>query len=89
MSQTHKSWSEELKVNSESLIAEVEKLIHEGNVNHIKIKNPDGHVYVEFPVTVGIIGLVAAPFVAAVGAIATYAAHFTIEVSRSEPPTQS
>ncbi len=89
MSETNKSWTENLKVNSDTLLAEVEKLVHEGNVNHIKIKNPDGHVYVEFPVTVGIIGLVVAPFLAAVGAIATYAAHFTIEVSRSEPPTLS
>ena len=86
MSDTHKSWTEELKVNGEALISEIEKLIHEGNVNHIVIQNNEGHTLVEFPVTVGLIGIVLVPILAAVAAIATYAAQFKVIVTRSEPP---
>jgi hypothetical protein len=86
MSDTHKSWTEELKVTGETLLSEIEKLIHEGNVNHIVIQNADGHTLVEFPVTVGIVGIVLVPVLAAVAAIATYAAQFKVIVTRTEPP---
>jgi len=86
MSDTHKHWTEEIKTTGENLLAEIERLIHEGNVNHIVIKNPDGHTLVEFPVTVGIIGAVLVPILAAVAAIATYAADFKVIVTRTEPP---
>ena len=40
----------------------------------------------EFPITIGVIGLVLVPILAAVAAIATYAADFTVVVTRVEPP---
>jgi len=86
MSDTNKTWTEELKVTGENLLSEIEKLIHEGNVNHIVVKNSEGHILVEFPITIGIIGLVLVPILAAVAAIATYAADFTVVVTRAEPP---
>ena len=86
MSDTHKPWSEELKVSGENLLGEIERLIHEGNVNHIVIKNGEGHTLVEFPVVIGVLGFVLAPFLAAVAALATYAANFTVVVTRVEPP---
>ncbi len=86
MSKTNKSWTEEVKISGENLIAEIEKLLHEGNVNHIVVKNPEGHTLVEFPITIGVIGLVLVPILAAVAAIATYAADFTVVVTRVEPP---
>ena len=86
MSDTHKSWTEEIKITGENLLSEIERLIHEGNINHIVIKNPDGHTLVEFPIMIGIVGLVLVPILAAVAAIATYAADFTVVVTRTEPP---
>jgi hypothetical protein len=86
MSDTQKHWTEELKVSGENLLSEIERLIHEGNVNHVVVKNTEGHTIIEFPVNVGLIGLVLVPILAAVAAIATYAAHFTVIVTRSEPP---
>ena len=86
MTDTKTSFTENLKVKGEDLLSEIERVIHEGNVNHIVIKNQEGHTLVEFPVNIGIVGLVVAPILAAVAAIATYAAHFEIVVTRIEPP---
>jgi len=86
MTETKKTWTEELKLTSENLLSEIEKLIHEGSVNHIVVKNAEGHTLVEFPITVGVIGLVIAPILAAVAAIAAIAADFRVIVTRSEPP---
>lgn len=86
MSDTHHTTTEEIKITGEKLLSEIERLIHEGNVNHIVVKNAEGHTLVEFPITVGIIGLVLVPMLAAVAAIATYAADFTVVVTRAEPP---
>ena len=86
MSETNKSWTEEIKITGENLLSEIERLIHEGNINHIVIKNSEGHTLAEFPITIGIVGLVLVPMLAAVAAIATYAADFTVVITRTEPP---
>lgn len=74
--------NEEFKVKGEELMAKIRQLIHEGNFSRIIIKNEEGKVYLEIPVTVGVIGAVFAPVLAAVGALAALAANFTIEVVR-------
>ena len=63
----------------------VKALIHEGNVNRIIIKDDKGNTYVEIPVTVAALGAVAAPVLAAVGAISALVAKFRIVVERVEP----
>ena len=88
MSEEIKKWTEELKVSGAELLRETEKLINEGNVTHIVIKNDEGHTVAEFPITVGIVGAILVPILAAVAAIAVYAAHFTVVVTRQgTPPT--
>lgn len=72
----------EFKVKGEELLAKIRELIHEGNISRIIIKDEVGRVYLEIPVTVGVIGAVFAPVLAAVGALAALAANFTIEVVR-------
>ncbi len=72
----------EFKVRGEDLLAKIKQLIHEGNISRIIIKNEEGKIYLEIPVTVGVIGAVFAPVLAAVGALAALAANFTIEVVR-------
>jgi hypothetical protein len=72
----------EFKVKGEDLLRKIRELIEEGNVNRIIIKDDSGKVYIEIPVTLGVIGALIAPVLAAVGALAALAADFTIEVIR-------
>ncbi|MEI8049121.1 MAG: DUF4342 domain-containing protein [Bacteroidota bacterium] len=76
--------SSEFKVKGEDLMRKIRELIDEGNVNRIIIKDHEGKVYLEIPVTLGVIGAVIAPILAAVGALAALAADFTIEVIRKD-----
>ena len=80
-----KTFFEEIKVFGNQLVDTVKNLIHEGNVRRIIIKNEQGHTFIEIPVTVAAVGAMFAPVLAAVGAIAAMAAHFTVVVEKSEP----
>ena len=62
--------ADEIHVMGSALVETVKQLIHEGNVRRIIIKNEQGHTLVEIPVTLAAVGVVAAPVLAAVGAIA-------------------
>ncbi|HTX88130.1 MAG TPA: DUF4342 domain-containing protein [Bacteroidales bacterium] len=79
-------YKNEFKVKSEELLAKIKELIHEGNVRRIIIKDEEGKVFFEIPVTFGLIGALLAPTLAAVGAIAAMVANFKIEVIRTEEP---
>lgn len=74
----------EFKVKGSELLKKVEELIKEGSIRRIIIKNDEGKTYIEIPLTIGVIGAVIAPILAAVGAIAALAANFTIEVVRRD-----
>jgi hypothetical protein len=76
---------EEIQVLGRDLVEKVKALIHEGNVNRIIIKDEKGNTFVEIPVTFAAIGAIAAPVLAAVGAISALVAHFTIVVERVKP----
>lgn len=75
--------TEEFRVNGEELLAKIKSLIHEGNIRRIIIKDKDGKVLIEFPLTFGVVGLVLAPTLAAVGAIAALVTEATIVVEKS------
>ena len=70
---------------SQELVQKVKELIHEGNVRRIIVKNDEGHTVIEIPVTLGIVGAIAAPVLAAVGAVGALAGRWTIEVEKREP----
>lgn len=78
--------AEEIHVVGSELADKVKELIHEGNIQRIIIKNEQGHTLVEIPVTLAAIGVVAAPVLAAVSAIAGLVAKCTLVVERREPP---
>ena len=87
---------EEIQVIGRDLVGKVKSLIHEGNVQRIIIKDEQGHTFIEIPVTFAAIGAIAAPVLAAVGAISALVAKFTIVVERvdrtdsgeqNDPPT--
>ena len=73
---------EEFKVNGEQLLGKVKQLIAEGNVRRISIKDKDGKILVELPLTLGVVGAVLAPPLAAVGAIAALVTECSITVER-------
>ena len=80
------NFKEEFKVKGEEVIGKVKELLHEGNVRKLIIKDEDGKVYLEIPVTFGLIGAILAPTLAAVGALAAMVANLKIEVVRTEEP---
>jgi predicted regulator of Ras-like GTPase activity (Roadblock/LC7/MglB family) len=73
---------EEVNVAADDLIGRVKKLIKEGNVRRIIIKNEKGQVMLEIPVTAAAIGAIIAPYLAALGAIAAIATRATIHIER-------
>jgi len=75
---------EEFSISSGDLVNKVKSLLHEGNVRRIIVKDEIGRVLLEIPVTVGIVGVLLAPWLAAVGAIAALATRCTIVVERGE-----
>ena len=72
------------KVKGEDLLKKVKSLIKEGNVRRIIIKDQKGREYLELPVNVGVLGVLFAPILVAVGALAALASSFTVEVVRKE-----
>jgi len=75
---------EEFYVKSEDLIDKVKEILHEGNVTRIIVKDDKGQVLLEIPATVGVIGAILAPWLAALGAIAAIATNCTITVVKKE-----
>ena len=70
----------EFKLSAKEKLAKIEELIKEGIGRSIIIKDEKGRPYIEIPVTRGVIGVVLAPIMAAVAAIAALASNFTVEV---------
>jgi len=75
---------EEFSVSADNLVKKVKELLHEGNVRRISIKDEEGKILLEMPVTVGVVGVILAPWLAALGAIAALATRCTLTVERKE-----
>jgi len=75
---------EEFKVSGGEILNKIKEVIHQGNVRRIILKDEHGKTFMEFPLTVGVVGAVIAPVLAAVGAIAALASNLTIVVERIE-----
>ena len=76
--------TEEFRVNGEDLIAKIKNLIKEGNVRKVIIKDKEGKVVFEIPLTFGVVGALIAPQLAAVGAIAALLTEATVVVEKVE-----
>jgi uncharacterized membrane protein YeaQ/YmgE (transglycosylase-associated protein family) len=76
--------TEEFKVSGEELLAKIKELVHAGNIRRIVIKNKDGGTFMEIPMTVGVVGALLAPTLAAVGAVAALVAEATVVVEKAE-----
>jgi len=75
---------EEFSVSSDDLVKRVKELIHEGNVTRIIVRDEEGKTLLEIPATIGVVGVILAPWLAALGAIAALATKCTIAVERRE-----
>ncbi len=76
--------TEEFRVTGEELLAKVKQLIHAGNIRRIIIKDREGKVLMEFPMTFGVVGVILAPTLAAIGAIAALVSEATIIVEKTD-----
>ena len=76
---------EQIRVHANELADKVAELIHEGNVRRIIIKDERGHTFMEIPLTVATVGVILAPILAAVGAIATVVSKFEVVIERNAP----
>ena len=76
--------TEQHKVSGEGLVQKVKELVKEGNVRRIKVKHGDGRTLLEFPLTVGVVGVALIPIWVALGAIAALAADYTVEIERRD-----
>ncbi len=74
--------TEEFQVNGDALLSKIKELLHEGNIRRIIIKNEDGRTLIDMPLTVGVVGILLAPQLAAIGAIAALVTHGTIVVEK-------
>lgn len=82
MTKDEQTTKEEFKINGRDLVDKVKELIREGNVRRIIIKDKEDKTLVELPVTVGVVGVVLAPVLAGLGAIAALVTECTIIVER-------
>lgn len=76
--------TETIEVAGDDLVAKVKEIVHEGNVRRIIIKNEEGEQVIEIPLTVGVVGALLLPALAAIGAVAALLSKCTIEVERED-----
>jgi hypothetical protein len=81
--------TEEFRVSGDKLVGKIKELVNEGNVRRIILKTEDGKTLLDIPLTVGALGLgigvLLAPFWAAIAAIAAMVARLSIVVERTDP----
>jgi hypothetical protein len=87
----HRTFTEEIEIAGSQLVEWVGRLLKDGNVRQIRIKAPGGQILLEAPLTVGAIGggavVLAAPWLAILGALAALITRVKIEIVRvGEPP---
>ena len=75
---------EEFEVTGDQVVETVKRLVHEGNIRRITIKDTDGRSLIEIPLTLGVVGAVLLPVWAAVGALAALVTRCTIVVEKLE-----
>ena len=81
-----RTWWEKIEGTTDQILAQIGKLIDEGNIRRVLVKHR-GRVVAEFPLTVGVVGTVIAPLAAAIGALTAVLAECSIEVEKISSPT--
>lgn len=76
--------TEEFQLSGEDVIKKIKELINEGNIRKITIKTKDNNRIAEFPLTLGVVGTMFLPVLAAIGTIIALVSECTISVEREE-----
>jgi hypothetical protein len=79
---------ESFKGDAQTILDKLKQAIHEGNVRRVVVKH-GGRTIAEFPLSAGVVGIVIAPDLAAVGAIVALLKDCTIEIERVNQETKS
>ena len=79
---------ESIKADGSAVIDKLKDLIREGNVRRVRVRQ-DSRTIAEFPLTVGVVGAVFAPALAAIGALVAIAKDCTIDIEREATPSWS
>jgi hypothetical protein len=82
------SWWETIEATGSAAIDQARRVIAEGNVRRVRVRQRD-QIIAEFPLTVGVVGAVLAPPLAALGAVVALLADCRIEVERTPPPRET
>lgn len=76
------TFKETFSVKGEQILQKIRELIEEGNVRKISIHDKTGREIMSFPLTIGVVGVVLAPVLAAIGAMAALIGECDISVER-------
>jgi len=75
---------DEFQLKGEEVVAKVKELVREGNVRRVTVSDSEGKTLLEIPLTVGVVGALLAPPLAALGAVAALLTDCKITVVRHE-----
>jgi hypothetical protein len=75
---------EKIEGTADQILAQLKKLVAEGNVRRVVVKQR-GHTVAEFPLTAGVIGVVLAPVAVAIGGLTAMLTECSIEVEKTVP----
>jgi hypothetical protein len=78
-----KTCRESFKATADGVMERIKGLIREGNVRRVVVEH-EGRTVAEFPLTVGVVGTLLAPVVAAIGALVALLKDCTIHVERTD-----
>ena len=73
---------ETIKVTGETLLETLKKLLKEGNIRRIVIKDEKDKVLIEFPMTLGVISAVLSPVLTVLATLIVLFKEYTITVER-------
>ena len=76
--------TDEFQVSGDKLVAKIKELVHQGNIRRVAIKNEEGRALIDVPLTLGVVGAILAPQLAAIGAIAALVTRCTLVVEKVE-----
>jgi hypothetical protein len=79
------TWWETIETKGGKVVDKIKEIVEEGNVRRVRIRQKD-RVIAEFPLTFGVVGVLLAPVLAAIGAVTALASDCTIDVEREGKP---
>jgi len=82
MTTNEKTNQESFQVSGKELVSRIKEIFKEGKARKVIIKNEEDETIMEFSLKMGAIGLVLAPQLAAIGAIAAMAKDWTIIIEK-------